>query len=113
MNPRYTNVIVNEIIDSMTVSILTELVSTYTELDSMEIGLDSKSLVHALRAEKVDFHGDVKEAIEEVWDDAYDNVVHGNEEYWDEEYGLYGEEVESVILNKEDKIIKKVLSLLK
>ena len=107
------NKVVNEIVDSMVTSVLAELVSTYTDFDPLEIGLDNKALIRALQMENIDFHEDTKAAIANVWDEAYDNVVNGDGEYWSEEYGLYGEEVESIIGLKEDKIIKKLLSLLK
>lgn len=103
----------SEIIDSMVTSILAELVSTYTEIDPLDIGLEINDLVIALRNENADFDNNIEEAINFVWDDAYDNVVSGDAEYWSDEYGLYGEEVESVIQANESKIVKKVVSLLK
>ena len=101
----------NEIIDATVTSVLTELVSTYTDKDPLDIGLEIDELVPALKG--VDFQEDIKEAIDNVWDDAYDNVVCGDGEYWMDEYGLYGEEVEVVIDNNYESIVEKVISLLK
>ena len=102
----------NEIIDSMVTSILAELVSTYTDKDPLDIGLELDELVPALKG--VNFQGDIEGAIYNVWDNAYDNVVCGDGEYWMDEYGLYGEEVEAVLDgNVENKIVKKVVKLLK
>ena len=101
----------NEVVESMVNNLMIVLVSEHTDQDPLDIGLEADVLVPVLKA-KADIK-DWKEAIDEAWDEAYDNVVCGNDEYWREEYGLLGEEVEAVIRAKSDQIVKQALSLLK
>lgn len=94
----------------MTTAILAELVSNHTDTDPLDLYMESDKLVSCLKQEGVSAS---EKVIEEVWDEAYGNVVCGNAEYWDEEYGLYGGEVEAVICANFESIIQQVRSLLK
>ena len=104
----------------MVTSVLAELVSICTDLDPLEIGLEAEELVNALKSDE-GFLLAVKragkdgliDAIAEAWEDAYDNVVHGNAEYWHSEYGMTYNEVAHIVDANSNRIERKVLSLLK
>ena len=101
----------NEIVESMVNGILIVLVTEHTEHDAIDIGLEADVLVPVLKAEaNIE---DWAEAIDEAWDEAYDDVTCGNGEYWRQEYGLDRSDVEEVIDDNSQKIVDKVLSLLK
>ena len=99
-----------EIVEAMVTSILAELVSNHTDLDPLDIGLETDDLVRALKEEGVEAG---EQELYWAWSDAYDNVVHGDGEYWRDEYGMDYEEVGFIVDRNADKIEKRVLSLLK
>lgn len=101
----------NEIIESMVNGILVVLVSEYTEYDAIDIGLEADVFAPVLKAE-TDIE-DWAEAIDEAWDEAYDDVTCGYGEYWQQKYSLDRSDVEEIIDDSSQKIVDKVLSLLK
>ena len=94
-----------ELIDSMVFNVLIEIVNQYTDADALDF-VGEVELGNFIKDELAFGKQGLEEAIDEVWEEAKENVCYGNAEYWEEEYQMTPLATE-MLLNK--KAIQKAI----
>ena len=88
-----------KLVESMVYSILIEIVNSYSNASVWDI--DEVELGNFIKEELTFSEQELEQAVQEVWEQAKDNVCYGDGEYWSEKYQVTPLATERII-NEED-----------
>ena len=92
-----------EVIDSMVFNIMLEIAEQYSDIDALD--LEPEALASFIKEDLGLGSKGLEEAMDEVWENALDNVCYGDEEYWRQEYQTLASGIEMIANEERESIL--------